>query len=51
MVLTVEPGIYLPAESLGIRIEDVVLVTPKGGEVLSSGLPRSAQAVEQAMAR
>ena len=51
MVLTVEPGIYLPAESLGIRIEDVVLVTRDGGEVLSSALPRSAEAVERAMAR
>jgi Xaa-Pro aminopeptidase len=51
MVLTVEPGIYLPAESLGIRIEDVVLVTREGGEVLSSGLPRSAEGVERAMAQ
>ncbi len=51
MVLTVEPGIYLPAESLGIRIEDVVLVTREGGEVLSSGLPRGAEAVERAMAQ
>jgi Xaa-Pro aminopeptidase len=51
MVLTVEPGIYIPAESLGIRIEDVVLVTARGGEVLSSGLPRNGEAVERAMAR
>ena len=51
MVLTVEPGIYIPAESLGIRIEDVVLVTPQGGEVLSSGLPRGAEAVERAVAQ
>jgi Xaa-Pro aminopeptidase len=51
MVLTVEPGIYIPAESLGIRIEDVVLVTPSGSEVLSSGLPRAAEAVERAMVR
>ena len=51
MVLTVEPGIYLPAESLGIRIEDVVLVTRDGGEVLSSALPRSAEAVERVMTR
>jgi Xaa-Pro aminopeptidase len=50
MVLTVEPGIYLPAESLGIRVEDVVLVTGQGAEVLSSGLPRGAEAVERAMA-
>ena len=35
MVLTVEPGIYLPAEGLGIRIEDDVLVTPEGHEILS----------------
>jgi Xaa-Pro aminopeptidase len=51
MVLTVEPGVYIPAESLGIRIEDVVLVTREGAEVLSSGLPRSAEAVERAMAQ
>jgi Xaa-Pro aminopeptidase len=51
MVLTVEPGIYLPAEGLGIRIEDVVLVTPAGAEVVSSGLPRSPDGVERAMAQ
>jgi len=47
----VEPGVYIPAESLGIRIEDVVLVTREGAEVLSSGLPRGAEAVERAMAQ
>jgi Xaa-Pro aminopeptidase len=51
MVLTVEPGIYLPAESLGIRIEDVVLVSATGYELLSSGLPRTAEAIERAMMR
>jgi len=51
MVLTVEPGVYIPAESLGIRIEDVLLVTREGAEVLSSGLPRSIEAVERAMAQ
>jgi Xaa-Pro aminopeptidase len=51
MVLTVEPGIYIPAEAVGIRIEDDVLVTSTGYEVLSTGAPRTADEVEQAMAQ
>jgi Xaa-Pro aminopeptidase len=35
MVITVEPGIYIPEEQIGIRIEDDVLVTPTGYRVLS----------------
>jgi len=50
MVFTIEPGIYLPAESLGIRIEDDILVTRGGSEVLSSGIPRTVEEVEAAMA-
>jgi Xaa-Pro aminopeptidase len=50
MVFTIEPGIYIPAESIGIRIEDDILVTPGGAEVLSSGVPRTVEEVEQAMA-
>jgi Xaa-Pro aminopeptidase len=48
MVLTVEPGIYIAAESLGIRIEDDVLVTNDGHEVLSQAAPRSVAAIEAA---
>jgi len=49
MVLTVEPGIYIPEEQLGIRVEDDVLVTTGGREVLSSGIPRAARDVEAVM--
>jgi Xaa-Pro aminopeptidase len=41
VVLTVEPGIYIPEESIGIRIEDDVLMTEKGIKNLSRKLPRT----------
>ena len=40
MVLTVEPGIYIPAEAIGVRIEDDVLITEDGVICLSESLPR-----------
>lgn len=51
MVLTIEPGIYLPEERLGVRIEDDVLVTPTGYELLSGGASRGAAEVENVMKR
>lgn len=41
MVLTCEPGIYIPAEGIGVRVEDDVLITKKGNKVLSDRLSRS----------
>ncbi len=39
MVLTVEPGIYIPEENIGVRIEDDVIVTKNGIRVMSQDLP------------
>lgn len=39
MVMTVEPGIYIPEESIGVRIEDDILVTSDGRKNLSAKLP------------
>ena len=53
MVITDEPGIYLPQEALGVRIEDDVLVTAteKGHELLSASAPRTVAEIERAMQR
>lgn len=39
MVLTVEPGIYIPEEGIGVRIEDDILITADGYDNLSGKLP------------
>lgn len=60
MVLTVEPGIYIPAtipgvhkrwHNIGVRIEDDVLVTAKGCRVLSQHIPKTIAEIEAIMAK
>jgi len=59
MVFTVEPGIYISADTpnvhkrwhnIGVRIEDNVLVTDKGRDVLSAKIPKTVQEIETLMA-
>ena len=48
--ITVEPGIYIPEENLGVRIEDTVVVTKDGVENLSALCPREPSEIEAVMA-
>ena len=50
MVITIEPGIYIPEENIGVRIEDDVLITPTGYKLLTARLPRSPDEIEKIMA-
>jgi len=51
MVITVEPGLYIPEEGIGVRIEDTVLVTRDGARVMTSALPREAEEIEKAIGK
>src|SRR5690606_17745184 len=57
MVLTIEPGIYVAADDeeapeelrgIGVRIEDDILITEDGHEVLSAAVPKTVEDVERA---
>jgi Xaa-Pro aminopeptidase len=48
-VITVEPGLYIAGENLGIRIEDMILITKDGARVLTSALVRDADEVVRRM--
>ncbi len=50
MIITVEPGIYLPAENFGISIEDDVLITTGAPVILSAIVPRTPDGIEALMA-
>ena len=50
MVVTMEPGIYIPEEKIGVRIEDDILITKDGNELLTRRLPRAVEEIEKLMA-
>ena len=49
VILTIEPGLYVPEENIGVRIEDTVLVTATGRDVLSATVPKKVAEVEALM--
>ena len=51
MVITVEPGLYVEDEAIGIRIENDVLITEDGCEDLSVAIPRTVEEIEAIMAK
>lgn len=60
MVFTIEPGLYIPPDAagvaakwrgIGIRIEDDVIVTRQGGQIITGDVPRDADEIQQLMAQ
>ena len=50
MVFTCEPGIYIPEEGLGIRIEDDIVITKEGHINLTKAIPKEVDEIEAIMA-
>jgi Xaa-Pro aminopeptidase len=51
MVFAIEPGFYYPDKNIGVRIEDTVLITKDGCEVLSKDVPKEIDEVEKLLAQ
>ena len=51
MVITVEPGLYIEEEGIGIRIENDILITEDGNLDLSADIPRTTEEIESLMAK
>lgn len=51
MVFAIEPGLYYPDKELGIRIEDTILITKDGCEVLTKDVPKEIDEVEKLLAK
>jgi len=49
MVFAIEPALYYPEKNIGIRIEDTVLITKDGCDVLSKGVPKEIDEIERLM--
>lgn len=49
MAFTVEPGIYIPEENLGIRLENNIIITPTGNDDLMKNIPLEADEIEALM--
>lgn len=50
MVFAIEPALYYPEKNFGVRIEDTVLITKTGCEVLTKGVPKEIDEVEALLA-
>jgi Xaa-Pro aminopeptidase len=51
MVISVEPGIYIPDKGIGVRIEDDVLITKDGYKLLTAGIPREIDEIEKLLSK